>query len=138
MEEIVVNSRIAITISALTIVSLVAPLQADNATLSRRVLQWRPSDPVVDVWLLLVIDRLQQWRDTLRQFLLLPLSVWSVPCDAIPVVQWLYGETFAQEDVQSQCAISKGSHGICSYGRAVSLLGVSILDGPSLDISELS
>jgi hypothetical protein len=27
--------------------------------------------------------------------------------DAIPVVQWLYGETFAQEDVQSQRAISK-------------------------------
>jgi hypothetical protein len=33
VEEIVINSRIAIIVSALTIVSLVAPLQADNATL---------------------------------------------------------------------------------------------------------
>ncbi len=33
VEEIVINSRIAITVSALTIVSLVAPLQAGNATL---------------------------------------------------------------------------------------------------------
>jgi len=45
----------------------------------------------------------------LRQFLLLPPPERLVrPLrDAIPVVQWLYGETFAQEDVQSQCAISK-------------------------------